>query len=472
MLNFSAKLCVVRASFSVFGSRLNARRTKFDALARLLMKTEIENVTDVKKVIHFEIPWEDVDKHIKDAVRTISKTARVPGFRPGKAPQSMIRSRYAQHIKDEVIQHVVPEAYQEAISENGLDVISEPEIQDVLYTEGSPFSFKVTVETKPRIDLKDYKGLSLKTLPVEVKEEEVESLLKTYQQRAAELIPLEGTAATRGHFLSTTVKATIEQDGKKQKVFDDRTLVELGSEENHAAFNENLEGRKAGDVVEFTADYPEDYPEKAIAGKKIHYRVQVESVNERRLPALDDEFAKDLGDFKSLDELRSKIRKDLEQMKTNQQHGNLQDQALGQVIEKNPFEVPESLVKKEAASLLQNYAYSLHQRGVNLDSPDLKWDELRARFEKQADQNVRGSLLMEAIAQAEKIEITDEDVDKRVQQIAEQERRAPEAVKADILKQENGMERLKQRLLISKTADFILDQANIEYMGKESEKKS
>ena len=436
------------------------------------MKTEIENVTEVKKVIHFEIPWEDVDKHIKDAVRVISKNARVPGFRPGKAPESMIRSRYAQHIKDEVIQHVVPEAYQEAIAKNALDVISEPEIQDVLYTEGSPFSFKVTVETKPKIELKEYKTLSLKTLPVDVKDEEVESVLKSYQQRAAELIPLEDTAAGRGHFLNVNVKATMDQDGKPKKVFDDRTLVELGSEENHAAFNENLEGKKAGDVVEFDANYPEDYPEKAIAGKTIHYHAKVENVNERRLPALDDEFAKDLGEFASLEDLRAKIRKDLEQMKTNQQRGNLQDQALGQIIEKNLFEVPESLVKREAATLMQNYAYSLHQRGVNLDSPDLKWDELRARFEKQADQNVRGSLLMETIAQQEKIEVNEDDVEKRIQQIAEQERRAPEAVKADILKQENGMDRLKHRILIAKTADFILDNANIEYMGKESEKKS
>jgi len=437
------------------------------------MKTEIENVTDVKKVIRFEVPWEDIDKRIKDAVRVISRTARVPGFRPGKAPESMIRSRYAQHIKDEVIQHVVPEAYKEALAENDLDVISEPEIQDVLFTEGSPFSFKVSVETKPKIDPKDYRGLTLKTLPVEVKDEEVESLLKTYQQRAAELIPLENTAAVKGHFVSTTVKATIEQhDGKKQKVFDDRTLVEIGSEENHAAFNENFEGKKAGDVVEFDADYPADYPEKAIAGKKIHYRAQIESVNERRLPAIDDEFAKDLGDFANLDDLRAKIQKDLEQLKTNQQRGNLQDQALGQIIEKNPFEVPESLVKRETASLMQNYAYNLHQKGVNLESPELKWDELRSRFEKQADQNVRGSLLMETIARLEKIEVSDDDLEKRIQQIAEQERRAPEAVKAEILKEEDRMERLKHRILISKTADFILDQANLEYIVKESEKKS
>jgi trigger factor len=435
------------------------------------MKTEIENVTEVKKVIHFEVPWEDVNKHIKEAVKVISRTARVPGFRPGKAPESLIRNKYAQHIKDEVIQHVVPEAYRDAISQNSLDVISEPEIQDVLYTEGSPFTFKVAVETKPKIEIKDYKGLPLKSLRVEVKDEEVESVLKSYQQRAAELVPKDEPAAT-GHFVSATVKATLEQDGKKRKVFDDRTLVEIGSEENHPAFNEYFAGKKAGDVVDFDADYAADHPEKAIAGKKIRYHAQIDSVNERRLPELDDEFAKDLGDFTSLEDLRAKIRKDLEQMKTNQQRGNLQDQALGQIIEKNPFEVPESLVKRETASLMQNYAYNLHQRGVNLESPELKWDELKARFEKQADQNVRGSLLMETIAREEKIEVSEEDIEKRIQQMAEQERRVPEAVKAEILKEEERMDRLKHRILISKTADFILDNANVEYMGKESEKKS
>ncbi len=428
------------------------------------MKTEIENVTDVKKVIHFEIPWEDVDKHIKHAIRTISKNARIPGFRPGKAPESLIRNKYSQHIKDEVIQHVVPEAYKDALNQNDLEVISEPEISDVLYTEGSPFVFKVTVETKPKIELKDYTGLELKTLPVDVKEEEVESMLKSYQQRAAELIPLADTAADKGHFLSAKVKATLDKDNKKQNLFDDRTLIEIGSEENHPAFNEHLTGKKAGERVEFDAEYAADYPEKSIAGKKIHYIVDVENVNERRLPAIDDEFAKDLGDFQSLSDLREKIKKDLTQMKTNQQRGHLQDQALTKLIETNPFEVPESLVKRETATLLQNYAYTMHQRGMNLEDPELKWDEIRSRFAKQADNTVRGSLLMEAIAKAEKIEVNEDDVEKRIQLISEQERRAPEAIKAELLKEEDRMDRLKHRILLSKTADFIIDHAKVEYI--------
>jgi trigger factor len=430
------------------------------------LKTEIENVTDVKKVIHFEIPWEDVDKHIKQAVRLISKSARIPGFRPGKAPETLIRNKYAQHIKDEVIQHVVPEAYKDAVSQNELEVISEPEISDVLYTEGSPFVFKVTVETKPKIELKDYKGLPLKTLPVEVKDEEVDSMLKSYQQRAAELIPLENTAADKGHFVSAKVQATMNND-KKQKLFDDRTLIEIGSEENHAAFNENVSGKKAGEHVEFDAEYPADYPEKTIAGKTIHYSLDVENVNEKRLPEIDDEFAKDLGDFSSLSDLREKIKKDLTQAKTNQQRGQLQDQAIGKLIEKNPFEVPESLVKQETASLLQHYAYSLHQRGMNLEDPELKWDEIRARFTRQADNSVRGSLIMEGIARAENIQVTEEDIEKRIQLIAEQERRAPEAVKAEMVKEQEKMDRLKHRILLSKTADFIIDNAEIEYLKSE-----
>jgi trigger factor len=431
------------------------------------LKTEIENVTDVKKVIHFEIPWEDVDKHIKEAVRAISKNARIPGFRPGKAPESLIRNKYAQHIKDEVIQHVVPEAYRDALSKNELEVISEPEIHDVLYTEGSPFSFKVSVETKPRIELQNYKELDLKTLPTDVKEEEVESMLKSYQQRAAELIPLENTEATTGHFVSAKLRATLENDQKKQKLFDDQTLIEVGSEENHASFNENLMGKKAGDRVEFDADYAADYPEKTIAGKTIHYIAEIESVNERRLPELDDEFAKDLGEFQSLPDLREKIRADLQELKNKQQRGHLQDQAVAKIIEKNPFEVPESLVKREAQSLLQNYAYTMHQRGMNLEDPSLKWDEIRNRMNRQADHSVRGSLLLEAVAKAEKIEVTEDDVEKRIQQMAEQERKAPEKVKAELVKDEERMDRLKNRILLSKTADFLIDHAKIEYIKGE-----
>ena len=435
------------------------------------MKTEIENVTDVKKVIHFEIPWEDVDKHIKEAVRAISKNARIPGFRPGKAPETLIRNKYAQHIKDEVIQHVVPEAYRDALSKNDLEVISEPQIHDVLYTEGSPFVFKVTVETKPKIDLKDYKELSLTTLPVEIEDEEVESVLKSYQQRAAELIPLSDTAAEKGHFVSGKLKAFLtEENQKKRNLFDDQTLVEVGSEENHASFNEHLPGKKAGQRIEFDAEYAADYPEKAIAGKTIHYVLDVENVNERRLPAIDDEFAKDLGDFQSLGDLKEKIRTDLQQMKTNQQRAHLQDQALSKLIESNPFEAPESLVKKESESLLQNYAYTMHKRGMRLDDPELNWEEIRGRMTKQADHSVRGSLLLEAIARAEKIQVTEEDVDKRIQQMAEQERKAPEKVKAELLKDEDRMDRLKNRILMNKTADFVVDSSKVEYIKKGEDK--
>jgi trigger factor len=165
-----------------------------------------------------------------------------------------------------------------------------------------------------------------------------------------------------------------------------------------------------------------------------------------------------------LPDLREKIKKDLAQAKTNQQRGQLQDQAIGKLIEKNPFEVPESLVKQETASLLQHYAYSLHQRGMNLEDPELKWDEIRSRFTRQADNSVRGSLIMEGIARAENIQVTDEDIEKRIQLIAEQERRAPEAVKAEMMKEQEKMDRLKHRLLLSKTADFIIDNAQIEYI--------
>jgi len=425
------------------------------------VKTQVESVSDVKKIIHFEIPWDDVDKHIRTTIRQISRSARIPGFRPGKAPESLIRSRYAQHIKDDVINHIVPEAYQEALKENQFDIVSEPSLHDVMYSEGSPFIFKVTIETRPTIEIKNYKGSELSGTPIEVKEEEVDAVLKEYQERSAELIPQEA-AAEKGHYVNAQVKATIPQEGgKSHTLFDNRTLIEIGAERNLPSFNENFTGKKAGDRVEFDIQHPEEEEEKSIAGKMVHYEGQVETVNEKRLPALDDEFAKDLGDYKSLDELKDQIRKDLEKIKTREQRNRWKEDIIKRLIEENPFEVPESLVQRETEQSLHNYAHALQQRGLKLDNPKIDWKDLRGKFEKQADQTVRSAMLIEAIARAENIQVNEEDLDKAISEIADQQRRPPEAVKAEIVK-EDRMDSLKRRTLLSKTMEFVLDNAKIE----------
>lgn len=425
------------------------------------MKTQIENVSGVKKIIHVEIPWEDVDQHVQETVHQISRSARIPGFRPGKAPESLIRNRYAQHIKDDVIQHIVPEAYQEILKENQFDIVSEPSIHDVMYSEGSPFLFKVTIETRPNIELKDYKNLELKGEKFQVKDEEVDRILKAYQDRAAELLPLEDTPAAPGHFINAFVRAHMIQQGSRKKMFEDKTVIELGSADNHPAFNDNLVEKRAGETVEFDAVYPEDHEDKSIAGKTIHYQVTVEAVNDKRVPAIDDELAKDLGDFNSLEDLKEKIRKDLADAKTSDQRNHFKEEVVKKLIDLNPFEVPESLVRKETESLMHGYAHALQRRGTKLESPELDWSEIQARLSRQADQNIRGSMIVDAISGAEKIIVTEDDVEKAIQEMADQRRRAPEAVKAELMKEER-MDDLKRRLLIGKTLDFLIDHAMIE----------
>jgi trigger factor len=424
------------------------------------LKTQVENLSDVKKVIHFEIPWEDVDSHVKQAVRVITKSARIPGFRPGKAPENIVRSRYAQHIKDEVINHVIPESYQKALKEHNLDVITEPQLHDVLYAEGSPFLFKVTVETKPEIKIGNYRGLEIESKQIDVKDEEIDSILKNHQESTAELIPLPDTPAAKGHLVNANVKATLSEGDRMKTLFDGRSNIEIGYDENHPSFNENLVGKKAGEVVEFDAAYPEDNAEKSIAGKTVHYEVKIDSVNEKRLSPIDDEFAKDLGNYESLAQLKEKISQDVLDYKKNQQHNQQKDEVLKRLVDENPFEVPESLVRKETESLLNEYALMMHRRGMNIKDPSINWREIQEKLATQAERNVRGSMILETIAETEKIEAYDEDIDHSIQHMAEQQRRAPEAIKADLVKEEK-IDSLRNRIRITKTLDFLVDQANI-----------
>ena len=424
------------------------------------MKTQVEDVNEVKKIIHFEIPWEDVDRHVKETVRHIMRSARVPGFRPGKAPERVVRSRYAQQIKDDVIQHLIPESYQSVLKEKNFDLVSEPALSDVMYAEGSPFLFKITIETRPQVEVQGYRGIELEAKPFEIKEEEVEAVLKVYQQRAAELIPLPDAAAEKGQYVSAHVRADMDSGGKKKKMFDSTTTIEVGSEDNHPAFNENLPGKKAGDKVSFDASYAEDHPEKSIAGKTVHYHLEIHSVNERRLPAIDDEFAKDQGEYKSLDELKDKIRKDIEKHKLSDQRGHYKDEIMKKLVDAHPFAVPETLVRRETDNLVQEYAYTLQRSGANLQDASFDWNEIYRKFTEQAERNVRGVMIVQAIAGAEKIEATDEDVEQSIARIADQQRRPPEAVKAELAK-ENRMERMLGNIRITKTLDFLLDHANI-----------
>lgn len=424
------------------------------------MKTQVENVSDIKKVVRFEIPWEEVDQHIKETIRQISRRARIPGFRPGKAPEIVIKTRFADEIKEDVIHHIVPEAYREMVKESNLDVISEPSLEDVVYTEGSPLTFKVSVETRPKVIAKDYKSLELQAETVEVKEDEVDAILKSYQEQAAELIPLPDTPAAKGHHLTSHFKATTKIGGREKVLSDSNGIFFIGGEERNASIDEHLIGKKAGETAEFDITYPADGEDKSLAGKTIHYRIKIERVNEKRVAPIDDEFAKDLGDFQSLADLKDKIRKDILHLKTAEQKNKLKDEALKRIIENNPFEVPETLVRKEAESLLQDYARSLHQSGVNIKDPEMNWTEIMARLTKQADQNIRGSYLLDAIAREEKIEVAEEDIDRAINQAADQQKRAPEAVKAELAKADK-MDALKNRLQISKTLDFLLENASI-----------
>lgn len=423
------------------------------------MKTQVENLNEVKKIIHFEIPWEDVDLHVKESVRHIMRTARIPGFRPGKAPEQVVRSRYAQHIKDDVMQHMIPDAYQTALKENNFDVISEPALSDVMYAEGSPFLFKITIETRPQVDIQDYKGIDIEARPFEIKDEEVDAVLKVYQQRAAEMIPLPESAAENGQYVAAHVRADLSGE-KKKKLFDSATTIEVGSEDNHPAFNEHLVGKKASEKVEFDATYAEDHPEKSIAGKTVHYRVEIQSVNERRLPAIDDEFAKDQGDYASLKDLKEKIRNDIEKHKQNDQKGHYKEEITKKLVDANRFAVPETLVRRETDNLMKEYAYTLQRSGANIQDASIDWNELYQKFTEQAERNVRGVMIIQAVADAEKIEVTDEDLEQSISRIADQQRRAPEAVKAELAK-ENRLERLQGNLRITKTLDFLLQNANI-----------
>src|SRR2546426_11650522 len=257
-----------------------------------------------------EIPAEEVQKAAEKVARDFARIARIPGFRPGKAPVSLIRRRFAEDIKGEVVQSLVPERVEKAVAEQKLTPVSQPQVDKLDFNEGQPLKFRAVFEVLPEFELGDYKNLELEMPTMDVTDEDVAKTLEEMRERAATFAPLEGRAIQDGDFAQVKLLGTPEGGGDPLQA--DSVLCHIGAEETMEPFNANLKGASAGEHKNFDVDYPTDYPDPKLAGKKYHYAVEVLGIKTKKLPELNDDFAKDVSDAATLDELKKKVSAGLE----------------------------------------------------------------------------------------------------------------------------------------------------------------
>jgi trigger factor len=430
------------------------------------MKTEVVEHSPTRKEIKIEIEADVVRSAYDRVTARYAQLATVPGFRPGHAPQSVVRTRFKDKIRGEVLQELVPQAVQDAITELSLNVIGEPDLH-LDNSEGlekigaEPISLHVHVEVLPEVTLGDFRGLEAARRVRPVADEDVERVIQGLRDTSGSLQPVEDRGAEVGDTVTVNFRGKFIETPEEEDINVDEVDVELGGPGVQQEFTDNLLGVRADEERVFTVDYPEDFTSKGLAGKKVEYTAKVVSVRRKELPDLDDEWAKSLGEeFESLENLREKVREDLVKRASVESDNHLRSQVMRKLVEAHPFEVPQTLSEHQANNRLESAVRDMIGRGIDPRSQEINWDGVREQLKAQAEFDVRGSMLLDKIAEQEKIEVTDEEVEAEINSIAEASRQSPEQVRAALTKQ-GGATSIADRLRNRKALDLIVENARV-----------
>ena len=430
------------------------------------MKTELIDVSPTVKEINIEIEPAQVRSAFDRVSEKYSKEASVPGFRPGHAPTSVVRTRYKSEIRSDVLRELLPEAISNAIIEHSLPALGEPHVdfdnnQDISPSNQEPLKLKVTVEVLPEVKLDTYKGLEATRRRRPITDADVEQVINNLRDGSASLQPVEDRASELGDTVTINARGNYVDEPEAEEVKVDNVQVVLGGPGVMEEFTENLTGVKPEETRSFTVEYPADYNTTSLAGKKISYVAEVTAVSRKELPELDDEWAKSLGgDFDSIDALKATLREDLEARAAADSDRQLRDDVLRKLIDSNKFEVPQSLVDQQTNHRMETVVRQMMGRGVDPRTQQLDWDAARQELQVQAEDDVRVSMLLEKIAEAENIAVSDEEVEAEIEEFAIASRQPKERVRAALTK-EGGDRSIAHRVRNRKALDLLIENARI-----------
>ncbi|PYV46923.1 MAG: trigger factor [Acidobacteria bacterium] len=374
--------------------------------------TPTETINETKREIEIQVPSEEVSRETDVLIQKYQKLARIPGFRKGHVPASIIRQRFSQDIQNDVIDSLVPKYFRKETERLGLMPVSQPRVTDLHAHEGEGLRFKASFEVMPAIQVEGYKELRAEHPEITVTDQEVEDSLKALQEQKAAFAPIEDRAIAEGDYAQVSLDGTPKEDeaGTKPVHMDD-VLVEIGGKNTMPEFTQNLAGATAGEERTFDVNYPEDFSDERLRGKTFSYKVKVNGVKQKSLPELNDDFAKELGEFTTLGEVRNRIREGMEQERRQTAEREAKDKLLAELIRRNEFEVPEALVDHQIDIRLERGLRALAAQGMSSEHmKKMDLPRLRAGQHDQAVQEVKASLLLEKIADEEKIEVGDDEI--------------------------------------------------------------
>ena len=409
-----------------------------------------------KQELEISVPWEQVEQETGRIVKAIRGSAKIPGFRPGKAPDTIVRSRYQKEIRQEIIDKLVPRFFWEQAQQQNLRVVGSPQVGDLHLESGEAMRFHAEFEVYPDFELGDYRRIEVPFREPQVSEEEVAQELEQLRERHASFRNLDPRPLADGDIAVLLLKGTSKED--VPSIEQEETTLTIGDGKTLPEFNEHLRGKSPGDEVDFEVRYPDDFSNQKLAGKTVSFHAEVKGLREKELPELNDDFAADLGDFRTLEEVRRHMHELIENQRRRQATEAAQEALIDALIKGHDFPVPEGLVDRQIASRLERQLRSLKQQGVDVSKLDWDWDKVHDEERERASRDVKASLLLERIAKAENISAGPEEIDEQVKRYAEQTKQSPVAARKK-LAEDGALDRMQVQMSNDKTLSFLFDEA-------------
>jgi trigger factor len=431
------------------------------------LKIELKDLEGCKRQLDIEIPGDIVNKEITRASDEMARAVRIPGFRPGHVPRSVIRQRFKNELRQEAMRNLLPSALETAVEQHSLRVVGEPAVERLDFADDGSLNFSIAVEVLPEFTVADYTGVPLTKRVYKVTDQDVERVIDRVREQAAELVAddTEGREVRDGDTVSADLEGTfVEAEGEPhghqhEPIKADDVSIEIGAEGIVSEFSDSLRGAKVGEVKTFRVEYPKDFSNPSLAGHTIEYTARIVAIRVKDVPAFDDQFASEHGnEFETADAWRAAIRQDLERRANARTERELEETAMDKLLEANQFPVPDALVDQQAKSLFENLIQSLASQGTDPHTLNIDWGSIREGTLLSSKRDVRTALLIDRIAGNEKIEVSDADVDAEIEKIAEAVHQPVAQVRARLTK-DGGADSIKNRIRHRKVLDLVVDAA-------------
>lgn len=433
------------------------------------MKQEvvITDVSQCQKDISIEIAAEEVKKEFDKTYDAYSRHVKVPGFRPGRVPRDVVKQRFRKEVKDEVLGNLIPHALEHVVKDHNLKIVGQPRLaegSELTVTEGESLKLKVSIEVLPEFELKEYKGLKITKRSAQVSDEDVNKVIERWREEAVEFVPVEDRPSKNGDFVSVNVIGKYldpQEEHEKEDLKADGVEIELGAENAQPEFTENLQGVKPDDVREFRVAYPEDFESKGLAGKTLDFTATVLSVRAKELPELNDDFAKSVGQYETLQEMRDKVRENLAKNAEAEADRKLRDDLVDRLIELHPFDVPTVLVNEGTENRLREFSQQLQQMGIPEEAArSINWAESIKEAQEASIRDVRAALLIGKIGETEDLKVETAEIDAEIELMAQMMRQTTEELMARLTR-EQAIPSIENRLRYRKALEFLVSNADI-----------